>query len=397
LSVETTALRTRLPFVVFGDEWASHVTSTHHLARGLARSNPLLYVNAMGTRSPRLRIYDLRRALGKLKQWAAPNNHRSDKGLPNARLYSPVVVPFNSVGFVRRCNRFTLRRGVARLLQAHDLEAPILLVAHPLGAEVVGAIGERLLIYFVMDQYLAMPGIDRAYIQALEETLLQEADLIFATSTELQRLKSGRKAPAILLPHGVDFEHFHSAADPPGPVPEELIGLPRPLIGMYGTLAPWVDVDLLVRVAREFPQASVVLIGPRTHFVLPGNLPNLHWLGPRPYVDLPRYAAHFDVGLIPFRRDELTACVNPLKLLEYLALGLPVVSTLLPDLARYGGHIYVAATPDDFVEKVKLALADHAPARRQQRFDLAARESWDSRVETLLKHIEKALDRRVAA
>src|SRR5260370_32544651 len=154
-----------------------------------------------------------------------------------------------------------------------------------------------------------MPGIDRKYMRALERILLTEADLIFATSTELQRRKSGKKTSAIFLPHGVDFEHFHLAAN--SLIPEELENLPRPLIGMYGTLAPWVDSDLIVQVARAFPQASIVLIGPRTDCPLPENVPNLYWLGARPYADLPRYAAHFDVGLIPFRRNKLTAHGNP--------------------------------------------------------------------------------------
>jgi hypothetical protein len=89
--------------------------------------------------------------------------------------------------------------------------------------------------------------------------------------------------------------------------------------------------------------------------------------------------------------------VNPLKLLEYLALGLPIVSTPLPDLSRFAEHVYIADSREDFVRKVKLALHDNAPARRQQRVELAARETWEMRVRTLLQHVEKALDRRVPA
>jgi glycosyltransferase involved in cell wall biosynthesis len=395
MSVVTNAGTENVPFVVFGDDWASHVTIVHHMVRLLAKTNPILYVNGMGTRSPRWNIYDLRRAGVKLKQWLLPNGRGTESGLPNGHVYSPFIIPLNSVGMVRRGNQLMLRRGVAHLLKTHGLEAPILLVAHPSGGEIVGAIGERLLIYLVMDNYQEMPGVDRNYLHDLERILLARADLIFATSTKLQERKSGNKSEALFLPHGVDFEHFRPAAD--CLVPEEMKNLQRPLIGMYGTLAPWVDSDLLVQVARAFPQASVVLIGTRTDFPLPEGVPNLHWLGARPYAELPRYAAHFDVGLIPFRGNELTAYVNPLKLLEYLALGLPIVSTPLPDLSRFAEHVYIANGSEDFVRKVKLALDDKAPARRQQRIELAARESWETRVKTLLQHVEKALDRRVAA
>jgi len=384
-----------LPFVVFGDDWASHVTIVHHMVRLLAKTNPILYVNGTGTRSPRCNLYDLRRAGVKLKQWLSPNDREAQSGLPNGHVYSPFVIPLNSVGMVRRNNQRILRRGVGHLLKTQGLEAPILLVAHPAGGEIVGAIGERLLIYLVMDDYQEMPGVDRRYVRDLERILLARADLIFATSTKLQEQKSGKNTQAVFLPHGVDFDHFRPATD--CLVPEEMKNLQRPVIGMYGTLAPWVDADLLVQVARAFPQASVVLIGTRTDFPLPEHVPNLHWLGARPYAELPRYAAHFDVGLIPFRCNELTAYVNPLKLLEYLALGLPIVSTPLPDLSRFAEHVYIADNREDFVRKVKLALDDNAPARRRQRVELAARETWETRVKTLLQHVEKALDRRVSA
>ncbi len=391
----TNSITEAVPFVVFGDDWASHVTIAHHIVRLLAKTNRVLYVNGIGTRSPRWNVYDLRRALAKFRQWVSPKGHRAEAELPNLEVFSPFVVPFNSVSAVRRCNQRMLRRSVGRLLKTRSFEAPILLVAHPLGAEVVGAIGERLLIYLVMDEYQEMPGVDRNYLCALERILLARADLIFATSTKLQEQKSGKKAQTFFLPHGVDFEHFRTVQG--CLVPEEMKDLPRPLLGMYGTLAPWVDSDLLVQVARAFPQASVVLIGTRTDFPLPENVPNLHWLGARRYAELPRYAAHFDVGLIPFRRNELTTYVNPLKLLEYLALGLPVVSTPLPDVSRFAEHVYIGESTGDFILKVRLALDDKATARREQRVALAARENWETRLQTVLQHVEKALDRRVAS
>src|SRR5262249_54327978 len=142
---------------------------------------------------------------------------------------------------------------------------------------------------------------------------LTHADLILVSSMSLQFSKKGKKGPTVYLPHGVDFDLFHSAADPRGPVPQELTSLPRPVLGFFGLLAPWIDTDLLRSLAIALPQASVVLIGPAwSDFHVPDGIRNLHWLGPRAYSEVPRYAAHFDVGLIPFRQDRLTAHVNPL-------------------------------------------------------------------------------------
>lgn len=382
-----------VPSVLFGDEWGIHATSTQHLARRLAMRNPLLYVNAVGLRSPRLNLRDLQRAWNKIMQWAVPAASSFLEAPPQFHLYSPVRIPWNSVAWFRWWNRRMLLRGVQNELHRHGMNSPVMLVSSPVGGEAVGSLGERLLVYYVTDDYAALPGVDRRYVEEMEQILLAHADLIFVTSAELQRSKIGKKGPTLLLPHGVDFEHFHASVDPLGAIPDEMKNLPRPLLGFYGLLAPWVDGDLLVTVARAFPHGSVVLIGPGwSGYQPPQNVPNLHWLGPRSYEDLPRYAAHFDVGLIAFKQDRLTASVNPLKLLEYLALGLPVVSTPMRELDRFADAVYQAGTPEEFIRQVTRALADREPRRRQERIALAARETWDLRVITLLQAIETALN-----
>jgi len=388
-------MNTAPPIVVFGDEWGLHPTSVQYLARGLVKSYPLLYVNTFWLRRPRWTLNDAQRAWHKLRRLALAKGKHPAQGVAGLHFHSPTLVPFKPIAPVRDWNRRVLVSGLQQQLRLHGFEAPVLFAALPFGAEAIGMLGERLLIYYIMDEYSAMPGVYSEYIKDLESRMLAEADLIFVTSRKLQEDKRGIKAPAVFLPHGVDFDHFHSAAAALGPMPEELQGLPRPLLGFYGTLAPWVDGDLLGHVARAFPHGSVVLIGPQwIEFSMPKCLPNLHWLGPRSYSDLPRYAAHFDVGLIPFRQDRLTAYVNPLKLLEYLALGLPVVSTPLPDLAPFSEVVFQANMADDFVDQVKLALADYAPERRTRRFAFAAGESWEARVNTLEQYIDAALHHR---
>ena len=384
----------KCPFVVFGDEWGLHPTSVQHLARGLAKDHSLLYVNTFWQRRPRWNLNDARRAWHKLRMIAS-RDHNSTCCLPGAHFYSPPIIPLKPVSAVRRCNRVLLKRGVRAQLRLHGLENPALFVTLPFAAEAIGGLDERLVVYYVTDQYSAMPDVCSEYIEDLEQVLLSESDLIFVTSRELLKEKNGRKSPARLLPHGVDFNHFHSAVATPKETPSELKHLPRPLLGFYGTLAPWVDAELITQLSRAFPQGSIVLIGPVwIDFPVPRDLPNVHWLGPRSYQDLPAYAAHFDVGLIPFRQNTLTAYVNPLKLLEYLALGLPVVSTPLPDLMSFADVVSVASTPDDFVDQVRMALNDRAPERRLQRFAVAAGESWDARVSVLEQHVQAALQQK---
>jgi glycosyltransferase involved in cell wall biosynthesis len=258
-----------------------------------------------------------------------------------------------------------------------------------MAAELLGHLGERLVVYYVADDYLALPGIYRRYVGELERALLDRADVIFATSEVLCDAKEGRRGRPVLLPHGVDLAHWtpRVAAEPP----PELAALPCPRIGFFGFLAPWVDDRLMVSVARAFPHASVVLIGPAWAGVRAPAAPNITWLGPRSYAELPQYAEHFDVALLPFRRDRLVSAVNPLKLLEYLALGLPVVSTpmaLPPALARL---VYVAADTETFVGLVLQALRDDTAHERSRRRAAAAGESWVARVRTIRDHIDAAL------
>lgn len=383
--------------VVIGDEWGLHPTSVQHLTRRIVHSRPVLYANTFCHRRPSWSLDDASRAWAKLRLWFSSNSNGSTHQVISSNLHfcSPPSIPFLPAGPIRSWNRHQLVGRLRQQMKANSLENPILFVALPFGAEAVGRLDEQLLIYYVMDHYPAMPNVYAEYLEELEETMLSRADLIFVTSRNLLEEKRGSKASAVLLPHGVDFQHFHSAVQHDGEMPEELRGLPRPILGFHGVLAPWVDTEILERVSHAFPGASIVLIGPEwIDFPLSKELPNLHRLGMRSYAELPRYAAHFDVGLIPFRQDQLTAYVNPLKLLEYLALGLPVVSTPLPDLASYGDVLYQASTPDDFVDQVKIALQDREPMRREQRFALAAQESWEARVNTLDGYIEKAMSER---
>ena len=122
--------------------------------------------------------------------------------------------------------------------------------------------------------------------------------------------------------------------------------------------------------------------------------PNIFLLGKVNYQDLPSYARHFDVGIIPFVINDLTINVNPLKLLEYLACGLPVVSTPLPEVSRYKDFVETAETPEKFVAAIERAMASNAPEQAEKRILLARDNSWDVRAEEFSHHIEELLKSR---
>jgi glycosyltransferase involved in cell wall biosynthesis len=222
-------------------------------------------------------------------------------------------------------------------------------------------------------------------VESAESALARRADVVLATSRELEKRMRRWNPRTVLVPNAADYDHFARPVAP-GDAPPELRALPRPIVGYVGEVAGWFDTSLVRALARRQPTWSIVLVGPATgearHALA---APNVHFLGRRPYSELPRYLAGFDCCLIPFSASPLTAAVNPIKLYEYLAAGKPVVSTPLPSVLPFEGDVLVAAGPR-FLEAVEEAVAgarDRAAAESRRR--RARAHTWDERVARILE------------
>jgi glycosyltransferase involved in cell wall biosynthesis len=254
----------------------------------------------------------------------------------------------------------------------------------------LGQFGEREVIYYCVDDHAAFTGYNRDQVLRDEEELCRKADLVITTSTVLQEAKEGWNKRTILVPHGVDFEHFRRAVDEPLAEPAVLADIPRPRLGFIGLIRDWVDLELLAEAARRKSEWHFVLIGDSTvDLGAYRKLNNLHFLGRKPYQELPAYCRHFDVGLIPFQINELTRAVNPIKLREYLAAGLPVVSTPMPEVLQYDGLIRISDSTDSFVAAIEASLADD-PSMYRQRSDAMRSESWPEKVDLICDALARA-------
>jgi glycosyltransferase involved in cell wall biosynthesis len=141
--------------------------------------------------------------------------------------------------------------------------------------------------------------------------------------------------------------------------------------------------------ASARPDWSLVLVGPcDTNAGILSRHKNVRFVGKVPYADIPRYAAAFDVGLIPFVLDKMTVAVNPLKLLEYFACGIPVVSTPLPEVARFGDLVRIGRNIEEFTDGIERALRASDPALRARRINVARESSWAACAEKLSLAIE---------
>ena len=158
-----------------------------------------------------------------------------------------------------------------------------------------------------------------------------------------------------------------------------MTGIPKPIAGFFGLIHEWIDLDLLARLAKYNPEVSFVFIGKYSVDVDQVNqYPNTYFLGQKTYDELIDYAKHFYVGLIPFKINELTINVNPIKLKEYLALGIPVISVNLPEVDTYRQVVRIGETFKAFDKALKEELSgQHIATREADMFECAIGRLWD--------------------
>ena len=205
------------------------------------------------------------------------------------------------------------------------------------------------MIYHVVDEYSAYPTLtaeQAAQQKQLDHALTARADLVFCTARSLVEARRPINPNTHYMPNAVDYRAFQQMlADPSLQPPAGMTDLPRPILGVIGGINAKLDLTLLAELAERRPDWSLALVGPLSYGLDDGEvtrlraLRNVHFLGPVPPERVPATIAACDVCLIPYRLNEQTRHVNPLKVYEYLAAGKPVVGTALPELGQFGGSV----------------------------------------------------------
>ena len=247
----------------------------------------------------------------------------------------------------------------------------------PLAQRLRRRFGWRVL-YDCMDEWESFPGIGAAVLEP-ERELVEQADLVLTSSRRLFAKWEPSAREAALVPNGVDLSHYRRLYG------ESLLlaDTPHPVLGYFGALASWVDVDLLRAVAARFPAATLVLAGGIFDVDLAplAELPNVRILGQRPYDEMPRLLWRFDVCLIPFRINEITHATNPVKIYEYFSSGKPVVAPRLEELEVFREVCYLAEGEGEFLAALESALAEPLDdPRRLLRRRIAEESDWSVRL-----------------
>ena len=357
----------------------------HHLAARLAArgwdvlflSNPISPLHALKWRHPDtgLRLSQALRGIGR-------EGERLRTLLPITLLPLAGRLGARSRWILDHWPDFTMPN-LARALRRAGFDRPDLMVIDgPIGAPLIEIVKPGRSVLRLLDRLSGFASTTPAMLGALADAA-RCVDLVAYSAEDLagdvDALRPRRK---IHLPNGVEVQHFAQRRAKPA----AYASIPEPRAVYVGTMAEWFDFELLTSAARRRPHISFVMIGP------PGLarrrlpvLPNLHVVGALPWQELPAYLQHATVGLIPFdvrNHRDLVRGVNPLKLYEYAAAGLPVVSVAWPELRNLNAPIELADEPEDFIQAIDRMLALPPPADALKAF--AAQHDWGAALDRLL-------------
>jgi glycosyltransferase involved in cell wall biosynthesis len=383
--------------ICFGGEdwWYHHPHSKKHLMRRFARAgNKVMFVNSISMGLPSIAHKDLLPKIGRKLKSYAKLVQTTDEGIT---VISPPTIPFFGSSAARKLNQKLLEARIGSLARKIGMSKPILWIAIPTAADIIGKLGESVVVYQVSDKYDANSedhAVDLDVIRTLHERAIEKADIVLYSGRKLLAEATIGREKSYLLEQAVDFDHWSKVADlEPAP---EIVAIPGPRIGYFGAIEPWlVDQELLRKAAVERPGWNWVFIGNLARGTDLLSLPNVYHIPPVPYDELPRYAAAFDVCVLPWETEHaFTSYGSAIKVREYLATGKPVVISPLPEYESMSDVIRIARSRENFLQLVDDALDENDPAKAAARQAAVKSGTWDARAEWVSDLIESKMPDR---
>jgi glycosyltransferase involved in cell wall biosynthesis len=369
------------------DWWYHHPHSKNHLLKRYARRNKVLFVNSISMGLPAMGNPDfflkIRRKLKSYARWL----RKVPEGL---WVMTPMNLPLYGSKMGRWLNRVLLVVQLRLAMLLLGISRPILWVAIPTAAEMAGRLGEKLVLYQVSDKYDANEdsALSAQIIRAYDRRLKEAADVVLYSGRKL--FSEATEPHRFFLEQAVDFEHFSNFQGEPSP---ELAGIPHPILGYFGTMDYVMDTELMAEVARLRPDWHWVLLGLKSNLVRVAA-PNIHFLGSKPYRNLPQYIQQFDVCVLPWREtNAFTSYGSAIKVREYLATGKPVVMAPLYEYLQTPGLRFYRGA-QEFITQVETAMKEDTQALAAQRQAVVKEGTWDERASQLAVLIQSLLQGR---
>lgn len=301
--------------------------------------------------------------------------------------HSPTVTRINA-----NVVDWRLKSAIEQFLQG---ERPILWLFKPEHHFMIGRYNELISVYHCIDEWtVGTSGRKKAVIEQLEKEMLHKADMVFANSVLTWQNKKKIAPHALRFPSGADIAHFQQSAT--AQPPAQLAALKSPILMFAGWIGDKINLNLLHQVAVEKPDCTLVIIGG----LFPGHdtmsmkklaqLPNVILPGRIAFDQLPNWFGGADLCLLPYVTGDQAKYRSPLKLYEYLATGLPVVSTPHPEVNAFEAHVAIAE-PAAWTATIDAVLQQDTAEKRQTRLLLAKENSWEVRVTGMLNAVQNYL------
>ncbi len=366
--------------VVFADDWGRHPSSAQHLVKPLLQSRAVTWINTIGTRTVQLDAALLRRGVQKLRQWSGQRDPSPEPEGAGSRpdILNPAMYPGFRNRFQRHLNAALLGRAMEKHLP--DLGDAVVLSTIPIVADLPARVRAWRWVYYCVDDFSAWPGLDSGPLAAMEAAFVQRADRLVAAGDNLAgRLQAMGRTPEVIS-HGIELEHWRAPVSPSARLRE----VQGPVVLFWGLIDRRLDPAFLDALSRRLEGGTIVLAGPEQNpDPVLDTLSRVRRIGPVPYGELPALAAGAAVLVMPYADLPVTRAMQPLKLKEYLACGLPVVCSALPAVAAWKDCLDVVDSADQFAERVVMRLLTGLDAQQRVARQRLAGESWVAKSQRL--------------
>ncbi len=376
--------------LVFSDDWGRHPSSSQHLIRRLLGRYNVVWVNTIGTRALKFNWITVKRAYEKAISWLSISTEQ-ESIIPksaignNPQVLNPRMLPSFGGRIRRKVNKNLLIQQITPVLKEYPGEV-IAITTVPYVSDLIGQLPVNKWIYYCVDDWSCWPEMDSTTLQTMESELIQKADQIICVSHALQsRIESQSNKTVQLLQHGFDEQFLKH--------PKSRLLLkqyPGRKILYWGLIDARLDESIVTACAHALPNDSFIFVGPMAN--PPEGLfvpPNVYSHGIVNYDQLPKLAAEADVLIMPYQDSAVTRQIQPLKMLEYLAVDKPVVARRLPATEEWADCLDLADSPAEFVKWVKQRLIKGETSRQRFARKRVADNTWDAKTRLFEKLIRE--------
>ena len=386
---------TKQNFIIFSSvDWTTHWQLHHQLATSLVSAgNRVLFIENTGIRSAN--IGDIGRLSERISNWKKSLHGFSSIDGNNLTSYSPILLPFPYSKLSLLFNKKIFNLSISRWEKASNFSNPIIIsfLPTPLIQNAINSIDPKLTVYYCANN-MAESSISASQVRPYEDHFFESVDVVFTAAYVIQEYAQRFSEKVFYFPPGIDFDKFNIALKGNEDIPSDLKKISGRIVGYIGTLGMVLDQELLCALADQCSDFTFVFIGPKyTNIDALETKSNIVFLGAKSHNQLPYYIKGFDVGIVPYVCNDFTEGVYPSKLNEYLAMGIPAVSTNLREVREskevYGEAAIIANNTEEFINAVKSLVSEKDDVlRKEKRIKIAQENSWESRFKSISEIIK---------